>query len=107
MLRIGKQEQGAKYSNISAEIAVGLLFIPRVKGGERVKILIGLGMAGICGPLGWWAFNKAVTGEDIYNWIWVPAMLIAAFGVVIVIARIGLWMRSYIAPTSARPAANG
>lgn len=59
-----------------------------------MKILIGLVMAGIGGPLAWWAFNKAAAGEDSYNWIWLPAMFLAAFGIVLVIVRIVNWMRS-------------
>lgn len=59
-----------------------------------MKILIGLGMAAVGSPVAWWAFNKAALGEDFYNWIWVPAMFLAAFGILLVIAQIGLWMRS-------------
>lgn len=59
-----------------------------------MKILIGLAMAGVGGPVTWWAFNKAVSGQDFYNWIWVGAMIVAAIGVLTIIAQIGLWMRS-------------
>ena len=59
-----------------------------------MKILIALAMTGVGGPVAWWAFNKAVSGQDFYNWIWVGAMVVAAVGILTVIAQIGLWMRS-------------
>jgi hypothetical protein len=59
-----------------------------------MKILIGLLMAVIGIPLTWWAFNKAVEGEDFYNWVWVPAMFLAIFGILTVIAQLVRWMKS-------------
>ena len=59
-----------------------------------MKLLIGLIMAAIGSPVAWWAFNKAVAGQDFYNWVWVPAMIVAAFGFLTVIVQVGLWMRS-------------
>ena len=59
-----------------------------------MKILIGLAMAVIGGPITWWAFNKAAMGNDFYNWIWVIAMFVTAFGVILVLIRMRLWMRS-------------
>jgi uncharacterized membrane protein len=59
-----------------------------------MKILIGLAMVVVGSPVAWWAFNKAVSGQDFYNWIWVPAMVVATIGILTVIAQIGLWMRS-------------
>lgn len=59
-----------------------------------MKILIGLAMAVVASPVAWWAFNKAVSGQDFYNWIWVGAMVIAAIGILTIIAQIVKWMRS-------------
>lgn len=59
-----------------------------------MKILIGLVMAGIGGPIAWWAFNRAASGQDFYNWIWVGALILVAIGILTVIAQIGKWMRS-------------
>lgn len=59
-----------------------------------MKILIGLGMAVVFGLLYWWAFVKAAGGENFYNWIWVPAGFLAAFGVILAIVQIIRWMRN-------------
>jgi len=59
-----------------------------------MKILIGLAMAAVGGSVAWRAFNKAVSGQDFYNWIWVGAMIVAAIGILTVIVQIGKWMRS-------------
>lgn len=59
-----------------------------------MKILIGLAMTAVGGPIALWAFNKAVSGQDFYNWIWVGAIVVVAIGILTVIAQIGLWMRS-------------
>jgi len=55
---------------------------------------MGLGMAVIGGPLAWWAFNRAVSGQDFYNWIWIGGLIVAVIGILTVTARIGKWMRS-------------
>jgi hypothetical protein len=65
-----------------------------MKGGGKVKILIGLAMVAIGSPVAWWSFREAASGRDFYNWIWVPAMIVAAIGILTVIAQIGRWMRS-------------
>lgn len=59
-----------------------------------MKILIGLAMVVVGGPVAWWAFNKAVSGQDFYNWIWIGAMIVAAIGILTIMAQIGKWMRS-------------
>lgn len=59
-----------------------------------MKLLIGLAMAVIGGAIAWWAFNRAVLGQDFYNWIWPIAMFLAAFGIILILIRIRLWMRS-------------
>jgi hypothetical protein len=59
-----------------------------------MKILIGLAMAAVGDPVAWWAFNKAVSGQDFYNWIWISAMIVTVIGILTVIAQIGKWVRS-------------
>jgi len=59
-----------------------------------VKILIGLIMAGVAGPVAWWAFNRAVSGQDFYNWIWAGGLIVTVIGILTIIAQIGKWMRS-------------
>jgi len=59
-----------------------------------MKILLGIVIAAISIPLAWWAFNKAVTGMDFYNWIWLPALILAVFGLLLVLAQIARWMKT-------------
>ncbi len=59
-----------------------------------MKVLIGLAMVAVGSPVTWWAFNKAVAGQDFYNWVWVIAMIVAVFGFVTIIAQIRRWMNS-------------
>jgi hypothetical protein len=59
-----------------------------------MKMLIGILAAVILMPVGWWAFNKAVAGQDFYNWIWVPAFFLSVFGIMLVLARISHWMHN-------------
>jgi hypothetical protein len=59
-----------------------------------MKVLLGLAMIFVGGILSYWAFPKAVEGQDLYNWIWLPGMFLAAFGMILVLARMRLWMRS-------------
>lgn len=59
-----------------------------------MKILLGIIIAAISIPLAWWAFNKAVAGIDFYNWIWLPALILAAFGILLVLAQIARWMKT-------------
>lgn len=57
-----------------------------------MKILIGLICAAVGIGVAWWAFLKAVGGNDFYNWVWVPALVIGVFGIVLIIARLRKWM---------------
>jgi divalent metal cation (Fe/Co/Zn/Cd) transporter len=57
-----------------------------------MKWIIGLGMAAIGFPVAWWAFNKAVAGHDLYNWVWVIALFIGAIGIIILVARFKRWI---------------
>jgi hypothetical protein len=57
-----------------------------------MKGLIGLVFFVGGGLIGWWALNKAIAGNDFYNWIWVPALILCAFGIGLSIARIRKWM---------------
>lgn len=57
-----------------------------------MKAIIGIVMAIIVIPIMWWALNKAVAGNDSYNWIWVIALIIAVIGIITLIARLKHWM---------------
>ena len=59
-----------------------------------MKILLGITITAISTPLAWWAFNKAVAGADFYNWIWLPALILAVFGILLVLIRIARWMKT-------------
>lgn len=59
-----------------------------------MKILVGMAMVGVGGPVAWLAFNRGVSGQDFYNWIWVGALIVAVIGILTVIAQIGKWMYS-------------
>lgn len=57
-----------------------------------MKMLVGLICAVVGIAVAWWAFLKAVEGNDFYNWIWVPALFIGVFGIILIIARIRKWI---------------
>lgn len=57
-----------------------------------MKWIIGLVMAAIGLSVAWWAFNKAVAGHDLYNWVWVIALLIGVIGIITLIARLKHWI---------------
>ncbi|OFY43241.1 MAG: hypothetical protein A2Z69_00505 [Bacteroidetes bacterium RBG_13_44_24] len=57
-----------------------------------MKVIIGIGMAVIGIPVMLWALNKAVAGNDSYNWIWVIALVIVVIGIITLIARLKHWM---------------
>lgn len=56
-----------------------------------MKAIIGLVTAVMGISVAWWAFNKAVAGHDLYNWVWVIALFIGVIGIIIVIARFKHW----------------
>lgn len=59
-----------------------------------MKALIGIAMVALGIPIAWWGLNKAVAGQDSFNWLWVIALLVAALGVITLIARFRHWMDS-------------
>lgn len=59
-----------------------------------MKAIIGLVTAVIGISVAWWAFNKAVDGNDFYNWVWVIALFIGVVGIITLIAQFKRWINN-------------
>lgn len=81
-------------SSRSTSVNISCEMVSDEEGGERMKLFAGLIMTVVGILLSWWALNRAVAGHDFYNWIWVLAMFLAAFGIILMLVRLRLWMRS-------------